>query len=440
MQVLDQEVSGKGSNGHGKTLPGTGNETLGSGSQTLRSHIGSDTGSRGNDQGRIDTLQAFQSQDEEVGEFGGNGVRGRSRGDQGVTEHANNTGSVSNDEDPVDTEPLGDFLGEEVEGSFGEDTDEDGIGDDVLLEVKFGSDIRRLVGGDDGTDETGNEDSSQEEGEARAGHQAEGSGTGSGNRGSRRSLLVVAGTMAMMTVAVGFNLQVSGDSEEDGGNETNGSDDQSVEHDLVILTGPVIDGMDNDTNDAVTNGTPQTLTTEHFLAKLRVGRKLAHDHGIQEREGTGSEEEAGSIDAQIVGKLESVLAFTVEDGEEQQAHAETVSGNTPGNNGTILTSTIGKTGEDKGTGNVGELDKVGQGVFVLLDTPGLVDVLEEEGVGGVDDYVQTEVEHLGNNQPIFNEIGESTSGTASFGVGDDGRIRGTGVRRLFSGTGHVDVL
>lgn len=248
--------------------------------------------------------------------------------------------------------------------------------------------------------------------------------------------------MTVVSVTVGFNLQVTGDTKEDGGNETNGSDNERVEHDLVALSSVVIDEVDDDTNDTVTNGTPQTLTTEHFLAELRVRGQLAHDHGIEEGEGTGSEEEAGSIDAKVVGKFEDILIGIHEDGEEEQAHADTVSGNTPSDNQTILTGTIGKTGEEKGTGNVGELDKVGQGVFILLDFPGVIDVLEEEGVGGVDDHVQAKVEHLGDNQPIFNEIGECTTRTASFsiGVSDDGRIRGTCVRRLFSGTGHVDVL
>lgn len=88
------------------------------------------------------------------------------------------------------------------------------------------------------------------------------------------------------------------------------------------------------------------------------------------------------------------------------------------------------------------MDKVGEGVFILFNTPGLIDVLEEEGVGGVDDNVQTKVEHLGNNQPIFNKIDEGIGRTgSSFRSGsNNGRIRSTCVRRLFSGTRHDDVL
>ena len=104
LEKTDHIVTGEGSQGHGETLPDTSNETLSGGSQTLRSHIRSDTSSRRNDQRRIDTLQTFQSQDEDVIEGVRSGILDGTGGDKGVTEHTNNTGGVSNDEDPVDTD------------------------------------------------------------------------------------------------------------------------------------------------------------------------------------------------------------------------------------------------------------------------------------------------------------------------------------------------
>lgn len=138
--------------------------------------------------------------------------------------------------------------------------------------------------------------------------------------------------MTVVTVAVGFNLQISGNTEEDSGNESDTGNDEGVEHDLVVLTKVIIGFMDNDTNDAVTNGTPQTLTTEHFLAELRVRGQFAHDHGVQERESTSSEEEAGSIDAKVVSELVNSLFRFQEDGEEKETHAAAVSGNTSSDN------------------------------------------------------------------------------------------------------------
>lgn len=170
IQGTNKEVTGEGTDGHGKTLPSTSNETLSSGSQTLRSHIGSDTGSRRNDKGRVDTLQPFQSIDGVQNPGFGNGIRNFTSRDHGVTEHTKNTGSVSDNEDPVDTEELTDFLGEEVEESFRDDTVHNGSRNDLLIVQKFFSNEGRLISGDESTNETGNEDGTQEEGEAGAGH------------------------------------------------------------------------------------------------------------------------------------------------------------------------------------------------------------------------------------------------------------------------------
>lgn len=151
-------------------MPSTSNETLSSGSQTLRGHIGSDTGSRRNDKGRVDTLQPFQSINGVQNPGFRSGILRFTSRDHGVTEHTKNTGSVSDNEDPVDAEVLTDFLGEEVEESFRDDTAHNGSGNDFLIIQKFFSNEGRLESGNEGTNETGNEDGTQEEGEAGAGH------------------------------------------------------------------------------------------------------------------------------------------------------------------------------------------------------------------------------------------------------------------------------
>lgn len=215
--------------------------------------------------------------------------------------------------------------------------------------------------------------------------------------------------MAVVTVRVSFNLQIRGDTQEDGNDEKDRTNDEGVEHDSVVIVEDLVGLVNDDTDDAVTDGTPQTLTTEHFFAEFGIGGELAHHHGVQEGEGTGGEEETGSIDGQVVRKLQKALFRLQKDREEQQTHASGVRGNTGSNNQTILSSTISKTGEDKGTGNIGELDKIGQGVFVLGDTPVSFDVLEEEGVGGVNHHIQSKVKHLRDNQPFLHETRNGTT-------------------------------
>lgn len=251
-----------------------------------------------------------------------------------------------------------------------------------------------------------------------------------------------------MTMAVGFNLQITGNTDEDGSNEETRSDNKGVEHDIQVSVKVLVDVMDDFTNDAVTNGTPQTLTTEQFFAEVRVRGQLAHDHGIEEGESTGSEEEADSIDEEVDTDTVNLQGIFIggnlfrsgnHDGEEKETHEQAVTEDTAGNNQAILSGAISKTREDERTSNVGELDEVGERVFTLGDVPSVIDVLEEERVGGVDDDVQTKVEQLGEDQPIFEEIGEGIVGaTRFFIVGNHGRVGGTNVRRLFSSTGHVD--
>lgn len=445
---------------HGQTLPCTRDITLGSGGQALGSHIRSDTGSRRDGQGRVGTLEELQEVNEvfdicaglskqpSFANFSiivannvvvlevslsnafkivsGNGFLVTS--DQSVTEHTNDTGNVTHEQDPVDTAVLEEFLGEEVESDFREDTDEDGLGDNTLVEVEFVSNVGRLVGGNDSTNQTSNQDSQQEESKAGVKEQSGSRGLGT----SRRSFLGSTTVMAMVTVGVSFNLQVLGNTEVDQTNEHDGSDNQDDEHEIVDVfftqeifdEGSVFQHVNNFTDNAVANSTPQALTTEHFFAEAGIGGELAHDHAIKQGESTGSEEEGQAVDDEVLNEDQETVIVVFEKGEHQHARAGAVSGNAEGDNATVSTGAVSQARKDVGTEDVGELDEVGQGIVTVRNTPDSLDELVEEGVGGVNDDVQTKVEQLGENEILVAQASDSALVDRS-GSGD-GRFRGVG--------------
>lgn len=153
--------------------------------------------------------------------------------------------------------------------------------------------------------------------------------------------------------------------------------------------------------DVVGDGTESLLSTVTVLAGGGIGFEDAQDDGVNDGEGTGREEALTGGKETVVSQAPATCAHR----ESHRTNEHCVGNNTPSRNQLVLLSPIRQTAPIQGPKKVENLENHCKIEERLLDPPKDADELEDEGVRGVHEPIEEEVEHLGDDQPSLNKVG-----------------------------------
>lgn len=308
-----------------------------------------------------------------------------------VQENTNNSGSLAQNQEPIRTDTDHQSLRIEEQSDFRKHaTPNHQITENRFVELEEIGEVDGVIVSVDGTDDTGGEDGAQENEEVSIGNEASDAVAFGGDL-----LVQLGGFLDGAVMLVGLDLQVIGNTVQEGADEGEHRSDSRIVHDKEILPVHFVELVDEVGGDVVGDGTADLLAAVVIFTGRGVGLEDAQDDGVDHGEGAGGEEALPGSQENVVGELG---VFGLENGESHGANKECIDDDTPSRDQLVLAGLVRPVPPKHGAHKVEHLKEECDIELTHVEAPESLDELEDEGVGRVDQPIKEEVQHLRDHE------------------------------------------